>query len=442
MRRFSGVLFLASCGLVGGCGDNGNNMATATDNMMTSTLPPITTGPSTETDPTTTDTPTTTEGTASATESSSTPTSTEGTATEGTTEPVDTTAGPTTEPETTTTTNSTMSTMGTTGDTPCQEISVTVQPVKPNTMLVLDKSGSMVLNKWDADADPNTPDVTRWYSLYAVVTQVLTDFNDKFNFGMNLFPSKSASGDYNMQACVVNDNVEVPVAELNKDAIIPVLPAQNNMTIAGGTPTARGMAAAVNHLKTLDPAIPRVVMLVTDGAANCSTTAGNLNQLFETYDDNLAPLVSDAFTVDGIPTYVIGIAIANAVSNNNQDGSPNGINPYDKLNELADAGGVPKAGNEKFYSASNAIELSDALNAIVQQAQSCVVPLDAPPAFPDETIVKIGNTEVPKIADCATESGWRYVEPMPYAAIELCGTACTDLKIAGEADVEYYCTAG
>jgi len=336
-----------------------------------------------------------------------------------------------------------MTTMtGTTGDTPCQEISVTVQPVKPNTMLVLDKSGSMVLNDWDDDANPNTPEVTRWYSLYAVVTQVLTDFNDKFNFGMNLFPSKSASGNYNSMACLVNDAVEVPVAEMNKDAIVPVLPAQSNKTIAGGTPTALGMTAALNHLKSLDPAIPRVVMLLTDGAANCSTTAGNLVELFEVYDANLAPIVGDAFTIDNIPTYVIGIAIDNANNNNMQDGNPNGINPYEKLNELADLGGTAKAGNEKFYNAQNAIELSDALNAIVQQAQSCVVPLDAPPAFPDKTIVKLGNTEVPMIADCATENGWRYVEPMPYAAIELCGTACTDLKIAGEADVEYYCDAG
>jgi hypothetical protein len=30
----------------------------------------------------------------------------------------------------------------------------------------------------------------------------------------------------------------------------------------------------------------------------------------------------------------------------------------------------------------------------------------------------------------------------PYDAIELCGTACSDLKIAKQADVKYYCNAG
>ncbi|PCC72353.1 von Willebrand factor type A domain-containing protein [Nannocystis exedens] len=440
MRRFSGVLFLASFGLVSGCGDNGNDTQGATGNMMTTTLPPLTTtdpGTSTST-ATETTAPTTTDGTGTATESTTAPTTTDGTAT-STTEPVDTTAGPTTEPQTSTTMMTTMP--GTTGDTPCQEISVTVQPIKPNTMLVLDKSGSM-LQTWDADADPNTPNVTRWYSLYAVVNQVLTDFNDKFNFGMNLFPSKNALGEYKMTACLVNDQVEVPVAELNKDAIIPVLPAQSNMTIAGGTPTALGMTAALNHLKSLDPAVPRIVMLVTDGAANCSTSAANLTELFEVYDENVAPIISDAYTVDNIPTYVIGIAIDNAPNPNIQDGNPNTINPYEKLNELATLGGTAKAGNEKFYSANNAIELSDALNAIVQDAQSCIIPLESPPAFPDKTIVKLGNNEIPMITDCANESGWRYIEPMPYMALELCGTACADLKIAGEADVEYYCDAG
>ncbi|WP_272085819.1 vWA domain-containing protein [Nannocystis bainbridge] len=427
---------MATFGLVGGCGDNGSDTQGATGNMMTTTLPPLTTtDPGTSTGTVTDTEPTTTEGTVSATDSSTAPTTTEGPT--STTEPVDTTAGPTTEPLTTTT----LSTMGTTGDTPCQEISVTVQPVKPNTMLVLDKSGSM-LQKWDADADPATPDVTRWYSLYGVVNQVLTDFNGSFNFGMNLFPSKSALGEYKNTACLVNDMVEVPVAENNKDAIIAVLPGQSNMTIAGGTPTALGMTAALTHLKSLDPTVPRIVMLVTDGAANCSTTADTLTKLFEEYDANLAPIVGDAFTVDSIPTYVIGIAIDNAPNPNVQDGNPNMINPYEKLNELATLGGTAKAGDEKFYSAKNAIELSDALNAIVADAQSCIIPLDSPPAFPDKTIVKLGATEVPLIADCATENGWHYVEPMPYMAIELCGTACGDLKIAGEADVEYYCDAG
>jgi hypothetical protein len=307
---------------------------------------------------------------------------------------------------------------------------------------VLDKSASM-LQLWDHDANNGTPNVTRWYSLWAVVDQILTGFNDSFNFGMNLFPAANAQAVYGPNACLVNDNmVEVEVAAMNKDAIIAALPAQGNMTIAGGTPTSRGMTAALNHLKSLDAAIPRVVILVTDGAANCSTSAMSNMELFEVYDANLAPIVGDAFTVDEIPTYVIGIAIANMTTGNVQDGNPNNINPYDKLNELATLGGTAKMGAEKFYSADNQIELEAALNAIVSDAFSCVIELEAPPAFPDKTEVVIGGMKVPKITDCASENGWTYVEPEPYGAIEICGTACDELKIAGDADINYYCDAG
>src|SRR5690606_34271220 len=116
-------------------------------------------------------------------------------------------------------------------------------------------------------------------------------------------------------------------------------------------------------------AIPRIVMLVTDGAANCSTSAMTDTQLFENYDDNLATIVGDAFSVDNIPTYVIGIAIDNANNPNIQDGNPNGINPYEKLNELATLGGTAKPGPESFYSATNQLELAAALEAIVADAQ-------------------------------------------------------------------------
>ena len=325
---------------------------------------------------------------------------------------------------------------------PCDEIKVTLKPVVPNVMLVVDKSGSMLLT-WDHDANAGTPQVTRWFSLWAVVDKILTNFNATFNFGMNLFPSKSAQQAYNATACPVNGNVEVPVAPLNKDAIVAALPAQNNNTIKGGTPTAAGVTSALNHLKTLDPAIPRAIMLITDGAANC-TTGAMIPALFEMYDQSVHTIVGNAWNNDKIPTYVIGIATINMVLPNVQDGNPDGINPFIKLNELAVAGGKPKNDpNEKFYNADNQIELDAALNAIVKDAQSCVIPLEVEPGFPDFTKVKVGGVYWPKIDNCANQNGWKYVGPNPpYDKIELCGTACTSLKNTNAADVEYYCQPG
>ncbi|MFY0541168.1 vWA domain-containing protein [Nannocystis pusilla] len=467
---------MTSIGLVVGCGDDGTQTSqTGVASQTTMSTQPTTIdtlGTSEGSESATGTPPTTTEGTMGMTsDSSGVPTSTSDststgmvTATMGTTETATDTL--TTEPpETTTSTSTTDTASSTTDDTtsststtdtttttttdpgtttediPCNEMQVVLTPVVPNVMLVLDKSGSM-LSLWDHDANPNTPTVSRWYSLYAVVDQVLTAFNADFNFGMNLFPNKQAVDTYVPGACPVNGNVEVPVAPFNKNPILNALPAQNNNTIKGGTPAQAGVLAALNHLKTLDPMIPRAIMLITDGAANC-TTGKAPPPLFEDYDQSLHTLVGDAFTQDSIPTYVIGIAIANAVSPVQMDGSPDGINPYQKLNELATSGGTAKPGPEKFYSADNQVELQAALNAIVSDAQSCVIALNDQPGFPQFTKVKIGNVEVPKINDCANENGWKYVEPAPpYTAIELCGTACNSLKQTGEAGVEYYCKPG
>jgi hypothetical protein len=440
MRLNSGLCFLASLGLVVGCGDDGNNTTATTTSPMTMTsITTLTTG-STDNSGSGSDSsstsPTTTEGTGSATGSTTeSPTSGDPS---GTTE----TTGPVSSTDPMTSTMSTMTTMTGTGGTPCEEIMATVKPITPNAMLVLDKSGSM-LQTWDHDANANTPVVTRWYSLWAVANQVLTDFNEAFNFGMNLYPSTAAQQKYDNTACPVNMNVEVPVAPLNKDPIIAALPAQANMTIKGGTPAAAGMTAALNHLKSLDPNVPRVIMLITDGAANCSSDAANNNDLFEVYDANLPEIVGNAWTVDKIPVYVIGIATVNAVTPVMQDGNPNGINPYEKLNELATLGGTAKPGPEQFYNADNQIELAAALNEIVKSAQSCIIPLDSEPVFPNDTVVKVGGMTLPKITDCANESGWKYTDPNPpYTGIEVCGAACDDLKLAGMADVEYYCSAG
>lgn len=166
-------------------------------------------------------------------------------------------------------------------------------------------------------------------------------------------------------------------------------------------------------------------------------------QRFESYDDSLHTIVNDAFMVDGIPTYVIGIDIDNMVTSNMQDGNPNGINPFEKLNELATLGGKPKGDpNEKFYNAVNQPELPGRARRDRQRRPELRDPARIRAGLPKETEVKIGGTKVPQVMDCAVENGWVYTNPDgPYDAIELCGTACTDLKQSGQADVNFFCEA-
>jgi len=309
----------------------------------------------------------------------------------------------------------------------------------PNVVLVLDKSGSMVSDPngfWDHDNDPGTAPVTRWSSLHTVVETLTTDFGDAINFGAHLFPSVNATAQYSFESCIVDANITVAVAASNKDAILAGIPAEDNVTLRGGTPIASGVIVAVDHLKTLDPLVPRAIVLVTDGAANCAAGA-EAPELFEVYDENVHTVVGDAFTIDGIPTYVVGVGIADVVSSTEQDGNPDSTNTFSRLNELATDGGKPRSDpSQKFYNTINQIELAAALGEIAFDALTCIIPLESSQIAPGGTGVEVDGAPIPFVTDCSTQDGWMYTNPQgPFDAIRLCGSACGGLKLVGEASI-------
>lgn len=339
----------------------------------------------------------------------------------------------------------------------CGEAQIQIPIVTPNVMLVLDKSGSMVADPggyWDHDGDdadddgiqdadmvtPATAKQTRWQSLYAVVDFIVNTFNNSMNLGASLFPSKTAKADYSAVACPVNADVEVPIAPMNAAAILGALPAAtgDEANIKGGTPATKGVKAALAELMAQQSDQPKFMILVTDGAANCQEDAPDNNTLFEVYDSNLPTTVADAFS-QGIPTYVVGIDIKNTTSPMSKDGNPDNTNTYEKLNEVATAGGVPRPGDEKFYNTTNEDELKAALEAISMQILSCTIMLDPVPKYPDYVEVTVNGVPYGKdqVADCANESGWQF-DPEP-TAITLCGQACTDFQMTGALDAQYRC---
>ena len=355
----------------------------------------------------------------------------------------DTTTGDTSEDESSSSGSQVSATGNDDGPIPCQVAEATLTPVPPNIMLVLDKSRSMISNSWDHDADPGTPDVTRWFSLYQVVDFVVSTFNAQINFGANLFPSTQVMQTFQnyQEVCHVWNQPEIPVAPMNANAILNGIPGPNDDAIIwGATPAAAGFAVARDHLMSLDPNVPRAVVFIADGAANCMAGQTGTNLLW-VYDTNLPAVVGAAYTELGLPTYVVGIDIEQNPTSN--PGDPQGIIPYDEMNLVAQAGGRPRPGNEMFYQTLNQIELQAALQEIIDDTLSCVVPLNPAPAFPDLLEIHIGNTEVPRVTDCETEDGWVYSDPNPpYDSIELCGTWCGQLKSTGALKAEYYCNPG
>ncbi|MCA9691678.1 MAG: hypothetical protein R3A51_18600 [Nannocystaceae bacterium] len=326
-------------------------------------------------------------------------------------------------------------------------------PPPPNVVLVLDKSGSMVNPDlfWDDDADdldddgeqddapgqPATPKVSRWSSLHAVVSLIGSKFDAGMNLGAQLFPSVDAQAVLGAQACLVSDPPEVAVAPQNAAAIIAGIPPAGDLTLAGGTPAEKGVASAITHLMSLPPgdgelAPAPYLILITDGAANCSTAAQS-DQALLNYDQNLVPTIAAAADM-GIGTYVIGVDIADQVDSQ-------GINPFAVLNEAALAGGHPKEDpSERFYNTINELELEAALEEIIEEVLSCTIAVDLPDYTTPE--VTVGETKyeepLPDGADCETESGWRFTDAS-MTAIELCGAACANYQTSGAVEIDFVC---
>jgi hypothetical protein len=322
----------------------------------------------------------------------------------------------------------------------CGEVSIVPTYVPPQIMLVVDASGSMVVeaNKWDHDLDPDTAEVTRWFSLHGVVDTIMTNFGAAMYSGLQRFPSAAACDPhpcYNATSCSTESTPEVEMALDNGMAILGALPGPNadSTEIEGGTPATKGIVSALDHLLMQPEELPRYLLLVTDGAANCNTDLP-FPDYIETYDETLPTTVEDAFMNEGIPTFVVGIDIQDALSGVGSDGAPE-ANPYERLNDVALAGGVPKNEGmdaEKFFNATNQGELLMALEGILGEITDCTIDLSEAGELPDPiqipyiTFTSDGLPVPGPVDDCETEDGWAWIEV--GVIMTFCGTYCDDFK--------------
>jgi hypothetical protein len=307
-------------------------------------------------------------------------------------------------------------------------------------MLVVDASGSMVLpaNNWDHDLDPNTTEVTRWFSLHGVVDSIMTNYGAAMYSGLQRFPSAAACDPhpcYNATSCTTETTPEVEIALDNGAAVLAGIPgAMADATeIEGGTPATKGFVSGRDHLLTQPEELPRYILLVTDGAANCNTDLP-FPDYIESYDETLPTTVEETFMDMGIPTFVVGIDIIDELVGEGADGAPH-ANAYERLNDVALAGGVPKNGGmdaEKFYNATNQIELLDALQQILGEVTDCTIDLTMQEGGPPDPIqipyvtFEVDGELVPYVEDCETMDGWTWIEE--GLIMTFCGSYCDDFK--------------
>jgi hypothetical protein len=312
----------------------------------------------------------------------------------------------------------------------CETTTAVANNIPPNVMLVLDKSRSMINYAWDDDADPQTADVTRWYSLHGTVDSITAQYEQGMNLGLTLFPSAAATSDFD-DACLVSTMPDVPTGAGNAAAILAAIPTAESMDLWGATPAAAGITTALAHLEALEDGLPAAMILITDGAANCGL--GNEgSDLFNLYDEDLPLIVADAWERAGIPTYVIGIDIQD------ESMAPNTM-PREKLDEVAQLGGVPQSGEVGFYDATSAEALASALDEIASSV-SCTVSLGDEPSGTDQLVVSINGEELSQVESCEQGDGWMFTDPDgALDSIELCNAACDALLEFGEVEAEFLC---
>ncbi|MEM7155292.1 MAG: vWA domain-containing protein [Myxococcota bacterium] len=302
---------------------------------------------------------------------------------------------------------------GTEGSMPCEVMQPTLTYVEPIMLLVLDKSGSMSINQFDAGGGS----ITRWNALHNTVTSLLGTYQSQIAFGSKLFPS--ANG------CNVNAGLDVDPLVNNEAAIIASIPPPGADLNSGGTsqtPVQRGMEEASAAMLSYDPEVPKAVMLILDGGV--STTCGG-NTVAGTDG-----VISTLWNTHGIPTYVVGVDIDSSTVSD--------------MNTYAVSGGVP-TGNpaEQFYNATNTAQLEMFMDGIVSEILSCDIALDTEPQFPELTQISVDGMEYFEIDQAACEAGnpgWYWSEE--YSLITLCGAACDEFLVVQSADVAFFCPEG
>ena len=271
-----------------------------------------------------------------------------------------------------------------------------LEKVPPELLLVLDRSSSM--NRMPVGSPVGT---TLWTDALGAVDEVVKNTQTAVQWGLKMFPVPTG--------CMVADGTEIPIAANNYDMVIGKAKMTGTNTTSGGnmggTPTDIVMTKATTYLMGLPSKNPKYIVLATDGQPTCA--AGVSADL--PVAGPAAVNAIKAAAAAGFKTYVVGIAIEGSLAT---------------LNEMADAGGVPRMDPaNRFYPVANRADLTAALNVITGQVSNCVFPLDKAPPDKDAVKVTVDTERVPPGA----MDGWSYTSAM-NTAIQLNGSWCERVK--------------
>ncbi len=325
-------------------------------------------------------------------------------------------------------------------------VRVSIENIRPNLVFILDRSGSM--------SEPSEADEeqSRWQVLRAIVTAIVVRFDGSMNFGLVQFPAADASPNQVDRACNSNLSPSVPVSPDNGGAVLAAIPVEGQLegedpfVPAGAAPMAAAVKIAREHLvEDLDRQLTKAIIVISDSTANCSDSAVTISEKLETLDTDLQAQILEAAAA-GIPTFVVGIDIADELTPNDAldpdapgDGQPDAINPFEIFAELATLGGSARPGQVRFYRAADLDELLDRLAELPDAILACSLPLDPAPDYPGLIEVEVDSSPVLHHQAPTCEGDGYHFSEDSLGEIILCGAACDRFQASGEFSVRYRC---
>jgi hypothetical protein len=254
----------------------------------------------------------------------------------------------------------------------CQQLTIEGGRVTPDRLIVLDRSSSM-----------QGQGVDRWTPSVRGLKAITADLDDVIRFGLMAFPGRGGTTILGGGMSCAPGTLEVPIGPQAAPAIATSL---DGLTLIQSTPTASTLEAAHTVLGSgaavLDgTAVAKYVILVTDGAPNCSDPNGGRGGGGAT---DAAAVTASVTAIagmqkDGIKTYVLGYDTQ--------------ADPALKaaLDMMAAAGGT---GDTMHRAIENEASLVAEFRRITGAAASCEFALKMAPSDPNFVLVELDGQKL------------------------------------------------
>jgi hypothetical protein len=304
------------------------------------------------------------------------------------------------------------------GAVPCVPGKFNFELATAQLMFVIDRSGSMERDLRGGQVAPGQQ--SRWTLLRDALFQTITPFDGQIAMGAKFYPEPVDDPANGEEACRVDTGTAIAPKRGGAKDILDVF---DTTEPRGGTPTAEAVQRAADFLAERRT-VARTLVLATDGAPNCNpsldprtcvctsldTGCTSPNSRYSCLDDTrTVNAIRDISNNRKIPVYVIGIG---------------GLEKPEfgrVLDDMAVAGGRPRAETPRYYSVQTASEMKQALASIASSVAKCTYLTPSAPTDADSISVEVDGKPVGR--DPSHTNGWDWVDKA-YGTIAFFGAAC------------------